>query len=147
MNLDDLPDQLQELFDRARAGLNAQITKARTAVDSLNAEKAVAVRQLGELRAEHKQVQSDLNSAREYLHRGSTLAGLDREITAQRKALDALKHEKAELEKAVGALTLKRTEAEAHVVTLQNDARLATAERARAQEMMVRIKNQLQQWS
>jgi chromosome segregation ATPase len=147
MNADEIPRQLEELFDRARATLDAQITKARTAVDSLNAEKAVAERLLGELRAEHKQVQTDLKSARAYLHRGSTLASLDGEITSQRKALDALKHEKAELEKAVGALTLKRTEVEARVVALENDARLATAERARAQEMIAGIKNQLQQWS
>ena len=143
MTLDDLPGQLEGLFDRARAGLNQQITKARTAVDSLNAEKAVAAKALADLKDQHEQAKADLNSAREYLHRASTLAGLNHEITAQRKALDALKHEKAELEKAVGALTKQRTALEPQVVALENSARQATAERCRAQEIVAQIRKQL----
>src|SRR5262249_33907563 len=134
MTLDDIPDQHDAFLDRCRTVLNAQITKARKDVDGLNAEKTVAAKALADLQAQHKPVQPDLNSAREYLHRGSTLAGLDHEITAQRKALDALKHEKAELEKAVGALTKQRAALEPQVAALENSARQATAERCRAQE-------------
>jgi len=143
-SLDDLPDQLQALFDRARAGLDREIGKARTALDSLNAEKAVAANALAELNDQCKSVKADLDRSREYLGRASTLAQLDREIAKGRTELERLTVENAEQSKALEAVTKKRASEEAQVLALQNDARLATAERCRAQEIKAQIIKQLE---
>jgi chromosome segregation ATPase len=140
MSVDDIPDQLQELFDRARAGLDAQERKSRKAVDSLNVEKTGAAKALAELQAQCKEVKADLDRSREYLHRASTLAALDREIAKARTELEQLKAETEKEAKALETLVTQRTEAEAQVVALENSAREATAERCRAQEMMEQLK-------
>jgi len=144
MNLDDLPEQLQELFDRARAGLDAQIAKGRTTVDSLNAEKAAVQNALTDLQAQLKQVQTDLDSARAHLDKASTARQLDSEIKKSRSELERLKGETAAEEKTLVVLTKKRVETEARVVALENSARLATAERCRAQEIIEQCKKRLE---
>jgi hypothetical protein len=58
MDVDDIPQQLEELFDRSRAALDAQVTKARKAVDSLNVEKTSAAKALAELKDQYSQAKA-----------------------------------------------------------------------------------------
>jgi chromosome segregation ATPase len=144
MTLDDIPDQLQEIFDCARAALDQQITQARKVVDNLNAEKTGAAKALAELNDQITKGKADLEVVLADQHRASSLVHLDREITKARPELERLKAEIAEQSKALEALVKQRTEAETKLATLQNDARLATAERCRAQEMVVQIRKRLE---
>ena len=146
MNLDDLPDQLEELFDRARAGLDQQIGKARTAVDSLNAEKAVAVQQLSELREEYKRTEAELETARAHLNKASTARQLDGAVAKARAELEKLNDETAAEQKALKALTKQRKAEEARVSALADEARTLTAQRVHAQETIERIKSKMEQW-
>jgi chromosome segregation ATPase len=143
MTLDEIPDQLQELFDRSRAGLDAQITKARKVVDALNVEKTGAAKALAELKDQITKGKADLDAVLADQHRASSLVQLDREIAKARPELERLKAEITEQSKALETLVKQRTAEEARVVALENDARQATAERCRAQEMMARMKTQL----
>jgi chromosome segregation ATPase len=147
MNLDTIPDQIGQLVEYARAALDKEITGARKVVDSLNGEKAAAAKALAELNDQITRAKADLDAVQADLGRTSTAVRLDREVAKARTELERLKDAIAKESKELEALVKKRTEAEAHVVTLQNDARLATAERARAQEIIAGIKNKLQQWS
>ena len=144
MDVDDIPGQLEELFDCSRAALDAQVTKARKAVDSLNAEKIAAAKALAELRDQCIKAKADLDCYGEYLHRASTLAGLSSEIQKSRSELEQLNAETAKETKALEALVKKRKEIEARVVTLEADARQATAERCRAQEIIEQCKKKLE---
>ena len=143
MNVDDIPGQLEELFDRARDGLAAQVTKARKVVADLNAEKAVASKALVELKDQCTKAKAELETTLADLDRASSLRGLNSEIKKARAELEQLNAATAKESKALEALTRKRVEAEARLVTLENDARAATAERCRAQEMMEQLKNRL----
>ena len=144
MDVDDIPGQLEELFDRSRAALDAQVTKARKAVDGLNAEKAAAAETLAELKDQITKARTELDSVRANLDRASNLRALNGELTKARAELEQLKDKTAKESTALEALTKQRTAAEARVVTLENDARQATAERCRAQEMMARIRQQVE---
>jgi septal ring factor EnvC (AmiA/AmiB activator) len=75
MNTDELPAQLEELFSRARAGLDQQITKARQIVDSLNVEKTGAADELTKLNDEIVKARADLDAVRADLGRTSDAAG------------------------------------------------------------------------
>ena len=143
MNMDDLPEQLEELFDRARALLDHQINRSRATLEKVNAEKASAQNALADLQAQCKEAKADLDRSREYLHRASTLAQLDREIEKARTELERLNHETAKAAKALEAVTKKRAEVEAQTVALENSARQATAERCRAQEMLEQVKTKV----
>jgi chromosome segregation ATPase len=140
MNLDEIPERLEELFDRSRAALDAQITKARKAVDSLNAEKAATTKSLAELQDQHSKVKAELETTLANLDRASSLRGLDSEIKKSRKELEQLNAETAKETKALEALVKKRKETEVHVVALEERARAATAERCRAQDMLQEVK-------
>jgi chromosome segregation ATPase len=138
---DDIPGQLQELFDRSRAALDQQITKARKLVDSLTAEKTSAAEELAKLKDEIVKAKATLEVILADQQRASKLVHLDREIKKARPELERLKAEITEQSNSLEALVKQRTEAEAHVATLQQDARLASAERARAQETLQEIRN------
>src|SRR5262249_10968577 len=123
--------------------LDQQITKARKVVDSLSVEKTAAAKTLGELKDQITKARAELDAVRADLSRASTAVQLDREIKKSRSELERLKGETAEEEKPLGASTKKRAETEAQAVRLENDARQATAERCRAQEMMEQLKTRL----
>ena len=72
-----------------------------------------------------------------------SLGSIQAEIKKARTELERLKGENAKATAALEALTKKRAETEARVVTLENDARAATAERCRAQDMMEQVKAKL----
>jgi chromosome segregation ATPase len=146
MSIDEIPGQLQELFDRSRAALDAQITKARKVVDNLNVEKTGAAKALADLKDEIVKAKAELDGVRADLGRTSNAVRLDRETAKARTELDRLTAENAEA-KALEARLKQCAEADTKLVTLQNDARLATAERCRAQETIQEIKNKLQQWA
>jgi len=143
MNVDDIPGQLEELFDRARDGLDAQITKASKVVTDLNAEKAVVTKALVELKDQYTKAKAELETTLADLDRASSLRGLNSEIKKARAELEQLNAATAKESKALEALTKKRGEAEARVVTLENSARAATAERCRAQEMLAEVKSKV----
>jgi hypothetical protein len=93
MNIDELPDQLEAFFDRARTALDQQIVRARKVVDNLNAEKTAATKALADLKEQRESAKKQLEAVLHDLHRGSSLVGLNHEIAAARKTLEALKVE------------------------------------------------------
>jgi len=143
MSIDDLPDQLEAVLDRARATLEQQISKTRKVVDALNAEKAIAAKALGELKEQCTKAKAELETTLADLDRASSLRGLNNEIKKSRKELEQLNAETAKETKALEALVKKRKEDEVRVLRLEDDARQATSERCAAQEMLGRIKTQL----
>ena len=140
MNLDEIPERLEELFDRSRAALDQQITKARKVVADLNAEKNATASFLADLKDQHSKVKAELDAALANLDRALSLGSIQAEIKKAGKELERLKSETAKESKALEVLVKKRTEAEARVVALENSARAATAERCRAQEMLQEVK-------
>ena len=144
-SIDDLPDQLEELFSRARAGLNAQIGKARTAVDSLNAERAVAANALAELNDQIEKAKADLDAVLSGLGRASSLAGLNTEIAGARKTLEALKTKIGEETKAFQKVSKEHREVEAQLNAQRAEVTQLVAQRAYSQEVMAKLRQQVAQ--
>jgi chromosome segregation ATPase len=143
MNLDDAPNELAEFVERVRVALHGEITSAKAIVATATADKERTLRELAEAQAQLKQVQTDLKSAHAYLQRGSTLAGLDHEITTERKALEEVKRETEEAKreaererKALQALSKERN-------ALNDEVNQLVTTRANSQEAMARIRHQL----
>ena len=137
--LDELPEQCDAFVERVRAVFHQEIGKARATVKALNAEKAAAQTAIAELRDQHTQAQSQLDAVMKDLGRGTTRVGLDREIAAARKTLEALKAEIEEATTALEALNKQRSGAERQVVAAQNDMQSLRAERAEATAEIARI--------
>jgi chromosome segregation ATPase len=143
--MDEIPRQLQDLFDRARADLHAQTTQARKVVDNLNAEKTGVANVLADLQAQLKQVQADLGRSRKYLDRASSLAGLDSQIEKARGELERLKQQKAEETKALEKLSKEGSECQAKVNALNAEVGPLVEQRAYSQEVMAKLKHQIAQ--
>ena len=143
--MNDIPDQLEALFDRARAGLDAQITKARQAVDSLNAEKTVAANALAELNGQCKSAKADLDAVLSGLGRASSLAGLNTEISAARKTLEALKTKIEQETKVLEKLSKEHRELEAQLNAQRGEVTQLVAQRAYSQEVMAKLRQQVAQ--
>jgi chromosome segregation ATPase len=143
MTLDEIPDQLQELFDRSRAVLDAQITKARKVVDNLNAEKTGAAKALADLKDQCRQTQANLDTVLASLNRASGLAGLDYEIDQARKILAGLDREKAEASKSLEASKKQLSDAETRFNALQTETQTLVAQRCDSQAIMENIRAQL----
>jgi len=139
--LDELPEQCDAFVERVRAVFHQEIGKARATVKALNAEKAAAQTAIAELRDQHTQAQSQLDAVMKDLGRGTTRVGLDREIAAARKTLEALKAEIEEATTALEALNKQRSGAERQVVAAQNDMQSLRAERAEAAAEITRVKS------
>jgi len=139
--LDELPEQCDAFVERVRAVFHQEIGKARATVKALNAEKAAAQTAIAELRDQHTQAQSQLDAVMKDLGRGTTRVGLDREIAAARKTLEALKAEIEEATTALEALNKQRSGAECQVVAAQNDMQSLRAERAEAAAEITRVKS------
>src|SRR5262249_49242362 len=112
MNIDDIPRQLEELFDRSRAALDQQIAKARQVVGDLNAEKTGAAMTLAGLKDQIVKAKADLDAVLADLGQASNAVRLDREMAKARTELEQLKSETAKETKALETLTKQRREAE-----------------------------------
>jgi len=143
MNVDDILQQLEELFDRARAALEQQVSTAHKAVASLNQEKAAATKAVTELQAQHGKAHAELNAAMNNLDRVLSLGAIQAEIKKAGKELEQLKSEATKELKTLEVLVKKRTQEEARVAALEVAAREATAKRCRAQDLVKQIKTQL----
>jgi len=143
MDVDDIPDQFEQLVDRARAALNREIEKAQKLVDNLTVEKTAAAKALAELKDQHGKAKAELETTLADLDRASSLRGLNSALAKARMELERLNSETAKETKALEVLVKKRTEVEARVVALEDNARAATAERCRAQEMLEQVKIKL----
>jgi chromosome segregation ATPase len=144
MNFDQLPDELEAVLDRARAALSQEIARARTALNSLNSERAVAAKTLAELRDQIVKAEAELEALRVDLGRTSTARQLDHEIKKGRAEAQRLTVENAEAAKVLAARLKQCSEADAKLATLENSARLAVDSRCRAQETVAAIKKQLE---
>jgi len=142
MTLDRFPDELEEFVERVNVALHEEITSAKNVVARANAEKTALANALAELRDQHKQVQSQLDTVLKDLHRGSNLVGITREIAEARKTLEALKAETAEATKALAALSKERTECQAKVTALNGEVSQLGAVRAHNQEILAKIRSQ-----
>jgi chromosome segregation ATPase len=145
MSLDGLPQQFEAFVDRARAALGQEITAAKNIVAAAKAEKGSAQAALSDLQGQLKQAQSQLDAVMKDLHRGSTLAGINREITEARKTLEKLKGETAEAEKALEARLKQCTEADSRLVALNLEANRMIAIRVEGEAVMADIKSKLAQ--
>jgi chromosome segregation ATPase len=143
MNLDDIPDQFEELIDRARAVLDREITRAKEIVASATAEKSAAQSALSALQTQHRKAKADLDAVLATLHRSSNLAGLDGEIAAARKTLERLKTETEAERNALAKATKQRTEEETKTNALRDEVGQLSARRAHDQEVMAKIRHQL----
>jgi predicted nucleic acid-binding Zn-ribbon protein len=141
MIFDELPERFDAFLERARVVFYQESEKARATVKALNAEKAAAQTAIAELRDQHAQAQSQLDAVMKDLDRGTTLAGLNREIAAASKKLKSLEAETAEAEKALEALNKQRSGAERQVIAAQNDMQSLRAERAEATAEIARVKS------
>jgi len=87
MSLHGLPAEFERVVERARAALDQEITAAKNIIAAANAEKSAAQNAVIELRDQLKQLQSQLAALNDELQRRTTLAGLNREITAASKTI------------------------------------------------------------
>jgi len=145
MSLDGLSKQFEDFVGRARAALDREITAVKNAASAANAEKSSAQAALAELQGQLKQAQSQLDAVMKDLQRGSTLAGINREITGARKQLEALQVETAETEKALAALQKQRADGERQLVALGNEAQRMIAIRTEGEAVMADIRAKLAQ--
>jgi len=100
---------------------------------------------LAELRDQHSKTQSDLDSARKYLERGSTLAQLDSEIAGARKTLEALKTKIGEETKVLQKVSKEHREVEAQLNAQRAEVTQLVAQRAYSQEVMAKLRQQVAQ--
>jgi chromosome segregation ATPase len=147
MTLDGLPGQFEVFVERARAALEGEIAGAKNIAAAAIAEKNAAQTALSELRDQHKQTQSQLDAVNNELGKASTLAGLNREIAAARKALEKLKAETAEAETALAALNKQRAEADTRLTALGLEANRMIAIRTEGEAVMAHLRAQLAQVS
>jgi chromosome segregation ATPase len=145
MGLDGLSEQFVEFVGRARAVLSQEITAAKNIAGAAKAETATAQATLADLQNQHKQAKSQLDVVNNELQRRTTLAGINREITAARKQLEVLKVETAETEKALAALHKQRTEGEAKLVALNNEAQRMIGIRTEGEAVMAKLRSQVAQ--
>jgi chromosome segregation ATPase len=137
MTLDALPQQFEAFVERARAALSQETTAAKNIVASANAETGLAQAALSDVQSKIKSARDQLDEIYSELGKASTLAGVTREITAANKKLEKLKAETAEATTALEALQKQRTEAEAKLVALGNEAQRQLGIRLEAEEPFV----------
>ena len=145
MSIDELPVEFEAFVERARVALERETTTAKNIMAAANAEKSSVQNALSNLEARCKSTQDQLDALNDELAQRTTLAGLNRGIAAASKKLKALQVETAEEEKAVAALNKQRTEAEAKLVTLNNEAQRMIGIRTEGEAVMAKLRAQLQQ--
>jgi predicted nucleic acid-binding Zn-ribbon protein len=145
MTREELPNQLETVLERARVVLHQEIENARAAVKALNAEKATAQATIAELQDRRASAQKQLDAVMKDLHRASTLAGINREITEARKTLEALKVETAEATTALEKLVKEQKEREARINALGLEANRLIAIRTEGEAAMADIRAKLAQ--
>ena len=102
MDAQRLTDDLGTALERARGALDHDIAVARKAV---------------------KAAQAELSAVLAHVSKASSLVGLNSEIATARKELDKLKVEIAKINIDLQRLAKERTEAEAKVLALGNEAK------------------------
>jgi chromosome segregation ATPase len=143
MRIDELSEQFAAFLECARAVLDLEIGQAKKIVAAANTEKNSAQAALAELQDQRASAQKQLDAVMKDLHRGSTLVGINREITEARKMLEKLQGETAEATTALEALQKQRTEAEAKLVALGNEAQRQLGIRLEAEGVMAKLRSQL----
>ena len=138
MSLDELPGQFEAFVERARTALDREIAAGKNLVAASNAEKSAAQNALVNLQAQCKAAQDQLAAVTADLKRLSDLVGAHHEIAAAKKAVQKLTTEKA-------ALAKQRTEAEAKLVSLGNEAQRMINIRVEGETVMANLRAQLAQ--
>ena len=145
MSLDGLPQQFEAFVDRARAALSGEITAAKTVVVAANAQKRSAENALADVETRCKQAKAQLDAVLSDLDRGSTLAGINSEIKKARTELKRVKSETEQATAALEKLAKERTEAEAKLVALGNEAQRMINIRTEGEAVMANLRAQLAQ--
>jgi chromosome segregation ATPase len=143
MSLDGLPGQFEQFVERARAVLGREITAAKNLVAAAKAEKTSAQNALSNLQNQCKLAQDQLDAVKSELERGSTLVGLNREIAAARKTLASLQADTERANQALEKLSKERTEREAQLNVLRNEAQRMIAIRTEGEAVMANLRAQL----
>jgi chromosome segregation ATPase len=132
MRLDDLPEQFAAFADRARDVLDWEVKKARKAAEALNAERAAVQKELSELQEQYKSTKKQLDDVLSNLNKGTTLAGLNAEISEAKKALEKLKADTAKATAAFEAADKQRQDAERELTTANEGMQRIRQERIEA---------------
>jgi chromosome segregation ATPase len=145
MTLDGLPQQFEAFVERARTALSQEITAAKNIIAAATAEKGSAQAALSDLHNQCESAQKQLDAVNKELHQKLTLAAVNRDVAAARKALEKLQAETAEAETALAALQKQHSDAEAKLVALGNEAQRMIAIRTEGEAVMAHLRAQLQQ--
>jgi chromosome segregation ATPase len=145
MTLDRFPDELEDFVSRINAALHGEITSARAIVERANAEKTAAANALANLQAQCKSAQDQLELTTREFDRFSELVGVGHDIEKARKELARLKAETEKEVKALAALSKERSECQAKVNALAGEVGPLVAQRAYSQEVMAKLKHQIDQ--
>jgi chromosome segregation ATPase len=143
MSLDGLPGQFEQFVERARTALGREITAAKNAVTALNVEKTSVQNALTDLQNQHKSTQGQLQLMTNDLQRLSDLVGVGHDIEKARKELAALNVEKGKVTTALEKLAKEKTEREAQLVTLGNEANRMIAIRSEGEAVMADLRKRL----
>jgi len=137
---DGLPGEFEQFVDRARAALSQEITAAKKLAAAARAETATAQATLSNLQAQTKSTQDQSAAVTNELQRLSDLAGIGHSIVKARAELKRVQSETEQATKALAALHKQRTEAEAKLVTLNNEAQRQLGIRREAEAAYADIK-------
>jgi chromosome segregation ATPase len=143
MNLDGLPEQFEEFVERARAALDRDITAAKNLVTAANAEKAAAETALRELVEQRESAKKQLDRVFADLSRGSSLVGLNHEITAARKVLATLQADTERATAAKAVVERQCVDGERRLVSLNNEAQRMIAIRTEGEAVMADLRTKL----
>ena len=136
MRIDELPAQFKAFVNQAREVLDWEVSEAQKSVAASNDEKSSAETTLSDLHTQIDLARKQLNSHQAYLDRASTLAGLDHEITADRKKLAALKAEIEKVTEAKAVVEKQLSDTERKLVASTNELTLVEAVFARNQNLI-----------
>jgi chromosome segregation ATPase len=147
MNLDGLPAQFEQFVERARAALDREITAAKSAAAAAETDKAAAETALAELVEQREATKKQLDRVLADLQRGQTLAGLNHEIAAAKKALATLQADTEKATAAKAAMEKQCAEVSARLVGLNNEAQRMISIRTEGEAVMADLRAKLQQVS
>jgi chromosome segregation ATPase len=140
----ELPGQLEAFLDRARAALDREIAAAKKAVAAVDTERRLVETALRELRDQHAQAEKQLTAVRADLQRASTRVGLDHEIAKARAELKRVKDESAKAASDLEARSKQIAEADARLVSLNNEAQRMVQIRVEGEAVMADLRAKVQ---
>jgi chromosome segregation ATPase len=143
MSFDGLSGQFEQFVERARTVLGQEITRAKNAVAAANAETATAHSALSSLQTEYKSTKDQLELVRRELQRVEGLVGVGHDIDKARNELTRVKSEAERVSKDLERLLKEKTERQAQINVLGNEAQRLVAIRTESEAFMADLRKRL----